>query len=385
MSDGPFPWANFGETERPPKPETDLPMLPVPGFQQLQLMAPIIELDLNIDDGAPVQSNTENDSSDFPGDSNYFSSNSVMDTFPDDLDYSLPDLVTDLVLDPFPSDFDYSSLNSVTDPVTDLFPSDVDYSSPNSAPDAVIDPMMEPVMDPMMDPMIASVLDSVIESVDSMESNLVYVADVMPPIPEPDWPAEPSSVSFEAPPVSTAARLEDVIAQIDAEMATNEAAEVARAIEIEHQKAASQKQKHIMFSLAGARYAMPLSQVIEIGRAPRLMPLPNVPEWMLGVTNLRGDIISVIDLHAFLGLSTDTRRDSSRMCVVRAEQQEMITGLMVDRVEGVASLTGESFSGPTASLEGNVSQYLQGVGEHDDQSLRLLNLDSLLGAVDLNA
>src|SRR5262245_45234256 len=119
MSDGLFPWANFGEPERPPKPETDLPVLPVQGFQQLQLMAPIIELDLNADDGAPVQGNTENHSNDFPGDSSYSSPDSVMDsvvdTFSSDFSYYSPNLVTEM--DPFPSDFDYSSLNSVTDPV----------------------------------------------------------------------------------------------------------------------------------------------------------------------------------------------------------------------------------------------------------------------------
>src|SRR5207237_10131449 len=114
------------------------------------------------------------------------------------------------------------------------------------------------------------------------------------------------------------------------------------------------------------------------------MPLPNVPDWLLGVTNLRGDVISVVDLHAFLGLPSDARRDSSRMCVVRAERHELITGLMVDRVDGLASLAGESFGWPTASLEGNIAQYLQGVGEHDQQLLRVLNLDSLLQAFDLS-
>jgi len=139
-----------------------------------------------------------------------------------------------------------------------------------------------------------------------------------------------------------------------------------------------------MFSLAGAKYAMPLGQVIEISRAPRLMPLPNVPDWLLGVTNLRGDIISVVDLHTFLGLPVESRREASRMCVVRAERQEMVTGLMVDRVDGLASLAGGSFGWPTAGLEGNITQYLQGVGEHEQQLLRVLNLDSLLQAFDLS-
>jgi purine-binding chemotaxis protein CheW len=314
--DGPFPWANFGEPEKSPNPNTDLPLLPDPVLPEpvlppLQLMEPMIELDLTADEGVSNQSDTETDSNDFS------------------VDFS--------------------------------------YRAPNSK----LDPIME------------SVLDSVIESVETMDKDLVTVPDVMPSTDGQEWVTELPSLNFESSPEVPVVRLEDVVAQIDAEVAASADVEVAPSVEIERRTIKSQTEKHITFSLAGAKYAMPLGQVIEISRAPKLMPLPNVPDWLLGVTNLRGDIISVVDLHTFLGLPVDAHRDSSRMCVVRAERQEMITGLMVDRVEGLASLAGESFGWPAAGLEGNISQYLQGVGEHGEQLLRVLNLDSLLQAFDL--
>ena len=311
MSEGPFPWSNFGDTDRSANPDSDSPIRHLPLLPPMPPdLEPTLELDLTAEDAAQVQPNTENDSNDLSGDFNYSISGSALD------------------------------------------------------------------------PVMQSVLDSVIASVETMDRDLVSVPDVMQPTVDEDWTTELPNLSLEPTPELPAARLEDVIAQIDAEMAAN--AQVEDSIAIERRAAAIQTKKHIMFSLAGAKYAMPLGQVIEISRAPRLMPLPNVPEWLLGVTNLRGDIISVVDLHAFLGLPYDTRNDASRMCVVRAEQHELVTGLMVDRVDGLASLATESFGGPSASMEGNINQYLQGVGEHDEQLLRVLDLDTLLQAFDLS-
>ena len=182
-----------------------------------------------------------------------------------------------------------------------------------------------------------------------------------------------------------AQRLEDVLAIIDNEVAATPQPVTKATLEAERASVAEQAQKYILFSLAGAKYAMPLNQVLEISRAPKLMPLPHVPEWLLGVTNLRGDIISVIDLHSYLGLPQEARRDAGRMCVVRGEKKELVTGLMVDRVDGQASLTTETFGWPMAPLEGSMSNYLRGIGEHNGQLLRILNLDSLLLALDLSA
>jgi len=298
MSDGPFPWANFGEADGSQNSDPDLPMPYVPLLPPLlPPMQQMMELDLTAEPVAAV---------------------------PDNFEVEIP---------VFSNDFNDASLVSPA----------------------------------------------------SMDSEQVSAPDVNAVIEEQDWITELPDLGSEPPGVELQVmRLEDVVAQIDAEMAASTQVDAPLAVEAERRTSKSPTEKHIMFSLAGAKYAMPLGQVIEISRVPKLMPLPNVPEWLLGVTNLRGDIVSVVDLHAFLGLPSDSRRDASRMCVVRAERQEMITGLMVDRVDGLASLAGESFGWPTAGLEGNISQYLQGVGEHDEQLLRVLNLDSLLQAFDLS-
>src|SRR4030095_6422769 len=79
------------------------------------------------------------------------------------------------------------------------------------------------------------------------------------------------------------------------------------------------EEQHVIFTLDGASYSLPIASVTEIGRPLAVTPLPNVPEWMVGVANLRGDIISVVDLRRFFGLGADEAPRGGRMLVVRSK------------------------------------------------------------------
>ncbi|MEZ5365126.1 MAG: chemotaxis protein CheW [Bryobacterales bacterium] len=58
---------------------------------------------------------------------------------------------------------------------------------------------------------------------------------------------------------------------------------------------------HIVFGLHGARYAVSIRSVLELDRLSPITPVPNTPEFVLGVTNVRGEVVSVIDLRRLLG------------------------------------------------------------------------------------
>ncbi len=143
------------------------------------------------------------------------------------------------------------------------------------------------------------------------------------------------------------------------------------------------QERYIIFSLAEARYAVPINQVLEVGEAQRITPVPNVPEWVLGVTNLRGDIISVVDCGAFLHLHDKITPEVSSMCVVRNRQRNLTTSLMVDRIEGMLNLAEELIVLPQASLGDRLIPYLHGVYDHDGQMLNVLNLEGLLSSMEL--
>ncbi len=182
------------------------------------------------------------------------------------------------------------------------------------------------------------------------------------------------------------ASLETIIAQIDQSIATTRSAPFATRPEFTNQTAMAPRSqgKYIIFSLAEARYAVPINQVVEVGEAQRITPVPNVPDWVMGVTNLRGDIISVVDCGAFLDLHDKITPEMSCMCVVRNKKLNLTTSLMVDRIEGMLNLTEDLIVLPQASLGDRLIPYLQGVYDHEGHLLNVLNLEGLLSSMELS-
>jgi purine-binding chemotaxis protein CheW len=195
------------------------------------------------------------------------------------------------------------------------------------------------------------------------------------------------SKSVSATETRPAAALETIIAEIDqsitgAHSATAPATTSGRTGPPSAPLAA--QGKYIIFSLAEAHYAVPINQVLEVGEPQRITPVPNVPDWVLGVTNLRGDIISVVDCGAFLHLHDKITPEVSSMCVVRNRQRNLTTSLMVDRIEGMLNLAEDLIVLPQASLGDRLLSFLHGVYEHDGQMLNVLNLEGLLSSLELH-
>ena len=96
--------------------------------------------------------------------------------------------------------------------------------------------------------------------------------------------------------------------------------------------------RHIVFGIAGTRYALEMGQVIEVGPVPPTTPLPQVPPWLLGVSNLRGEVLALLDLRLFLGQPPQAANDRDRMLILQAGSAQLTAGLVVDQVFGVAAL-----------------------------------------------
>ncbi len=141
--------------------------------------------------------------------------------------------------------------------------------------------------------------------------------------------------------------------------------------------------KYIVFSLAEARYGVPITQVVEVGDIQHITPVPNAPGWVLGVTNLRGDIVSVVDCGAFLNLHEKSLVEMSSMCVVRNKKRNLTTSLLVDRIEGMLNLSAALMPVPQNIWQDEVIPYLQGIYEHQGQLLNILDLEGLLTSMEL--
>jgi chemotaxis signal transduction protein len=132
----------------------------------------------------------------------------------------------------------------------------------------------------------------------------------------------------------------------------------------------------VVVHLGAGRYAVPMAAIAEVGRVPRLTRVPGVPAWVAGVSNWRGRILPIVDLRPLLGVPADALRDSAR--VVVAGDESVSLGLLVDSVEGVATLpTGELEAAP-ATVGPDAAELLAGQWTDDRGPVGVLDVAAAL-------
>jgi len=121
----------------------------------------------------------------------------------------------------------------------------------------------------------------------------------------------------------------------------------------------SLKDQYILLALEKTLFALPLSSALEIGRRPEITPLPNLPNWVLGISNIRGEIISFINLKAFLGISAIGAKVGRRFLIIH--NQGMKVGIIVDRIMGIIALDQiDSDLQNSPHREGEIANYILG-------------------------
>jgi purine-binding chemotaxis protein CheW len=133
--------------------------------------------------------------------------------------------------------------------------------------------------------------------------------------------------------------------------------------------------RYLAFELAGATYALPLAHIREVDRMPSVTALPNAPAWLLGAANLRGEIISVVDLAAFLGLTKNPSPRNSRLLACRVGNME--AGLVIERIRDIRELPDVAIRPPAGSVPGRAARYLAGVHAGDGRLTLILDIPRL--------
>lgn len=132
----------------------------------------------------------------------------------------------------------------------------------------------------------------------------------------------------------------------------------------------------VTFRLQDETYGINVMQVQEVLRISEIAPVPGAPPYVLGIINLRGNVVTVIDTRSRFGLSNTETDDSSRIVIIESEQQ--VVGILVDSVAEVVELRqSEIDSAPNVGNEES-SRYIQGVASHNDDLLIVVDLNKLL-------
>jgi purine-binding chemotaxis protein CheW len=135
-------------------------------------------------------------------------------------------------------------------------------------------------------------------------------------------------------------------------------------------------EEYLIFQLRAERFAVPTRIAREVLRIPRLVKVPRLGAQILGIINLRGQIVAVTDLRPLLGLPGGEIPTGAQLVV--AEAAGISTALMVDRVEGISSFPLAAIEPLTEGLAGFPRDAVTGQIHQEQTLILLLNMENIL-------
>lgn len=138
----------------------------------------------------------------------------------------------------------------------------------------------------------------------------------------------------------------------------------------------TQEGKYLSFRIGGEVYGIEIRHVTEIVGIQKITEVPDMPQYMKGVINLRGNVIPVVDVR--LRFHMQPRDYDDRTCVIVVNINDASIGLVVDAVKEVISILPDQISPAPSVSKGEVTRYIKGIGRFDGEVIILLAIDELL-------
>lgn len=133
----------------------------------------------------------------------------------------------------------------------------------------------------------------------------------------------------------------------------------------------------VLFELDDEIYGINVKKIREVLRVGSIRKVEGSPHNVLGVINVRGVIVTVVDTRLTYGLSPKPVDDLSRIIIVEMEG-ENIVGMMVDCVQEVKDIPEKQFE-PMSSTKEGASRYLQGIAHYNGNVIILIDIDNMFG------
>ena len=139
--------------------------------------------------------------------------------------------------------------------------------------------------------------------------------------------------------------------------------------------------KYLTFSLAGEEYGVPVLKVREIIKMMDITVVPQVPSFVRGVINLRGKVITVVDLRLKFGFASQAQTDETAIVVVEVavDGGKVLMGVVVDSVSDVLNIQPDEIEDTPTFGDRVVTDYLCGMAKVKGRVKILLDLDRALG------
>lgn len=135
------------------------------------------------------------------------------------------------------------------------------------------------------------------------------------------------------------------------------------------------EQQNVIFRLDDVEYGIDIMQVNEIIKMQNITKMPNTPEYVEGVTNLRGKVIPIINLRAKFNLTLKERDEDTRIIVIIVKDKAL--GVIVDEVAEVVRINDEEIDDSSTISADINDDYIKGVAKVENRLIIILNLERI--------
>lgn len=136
-------------------------------------------------------------------------------------------------------------------------------------------------------------------------------------------------------------------------------------------------QRYLSFNLKDERYAVPLLSVREVIAMPEITPVPQTPAHFLGIMNLRGQVISIVDLRSKFGIKP-AKPFTEETAVIICDIGQSSLGIVVCSIQSVLSINPEKIQNKPDIAGGHSTDYITGVAEQEERLVLLLDIAKAL-------
>lgn len=138
----------------------------------------------------------------------------------------------------------------------------------------------------------------------------------------------------------------------------------------------------VTFRLGDEKYGINVAMVREVLKYTEIAPVPGAPYYVLGIINLRGNVVTVIDTRSRFGLPDHEPDDATRIVIIEREGQ--VVGMVVDSVSDVATLRASEIEFAPNVGNDESAKYIHGVSNQEDELLILIDLERLFTSEELS-
>lgn len=139
----------------------------------------------------------------------------------------------------------------------------------------------------------------------------------------------------------------------------------------------------VCFKIGKEEYGVDILKVQEILNLPKITTLPKASEFILGVIDLRGKILPIVDLSKRFGIEVNRTSNATQSIVVKIKGKEV--GLAIDSVSHVVKVESDDIEPPPAIVKGISGRYIVGIAKVSEEFVVILDIDQIFSASELSA